>query len=171
MGAPSQDFERYAAARWDTLVRAGVVLGWRADQAEDLAQATLLRCFVAWEKVQRADNPDAYTYRILLNQHRDRRRRRWWGESPVDHVPEGGEGDHADRVVASDAMHRAMADLGEDQRRVVVLRHLAQLSELETAQVLGVAPGTVKSRLSRAMSHLAASPHLSDDRAGGTHDH
>lgn len=170
MRTPGEDFERYAAARWNSLVRAGVVLGCDVGQAEDLAQQTLLRCFISWSKVSGATNPDAYTYRILLNLYRDSRRRRWWGERPSAQLEEPLSPDHGELVAISHSLHRALADLGDDHRKVVVLRHLAQLSEVETAEVLGIAPGTVKSRLSRALTQLAKSPHLNDEPAGGSHD-
>ena len=59
-----------------------------------------------------------------------------------------------------------MADLDDGQRAVVVLRYFAHLSEQQTAAVLGIAPGTVKSRLSRALARLAVHPQLSDPVEG-----
>ena len=58
----------------------------------------------------------------------------------------------ADRRRVIDAMNR----LDRDDRLVIALRHFEQLSENEMADVLGCANGTVKSRLSRAMSRLRA---------------
>ena len=71
------DFSAYASARWGTLVRSAIVLGCTLDDAQDLAQTTLVRCYTAWPKVQQAADRDAYVYRMLLNCHRDNRRRRW----------------------------------------------------------------------------------------------
>lgn len=157
-----EDFTAYAGARWGALVRSGVVLGCTLDEAHDLAQTTLLRCYTSWRRVQRADNRDAYVYRILLNCHRDARRRRWWGERPTGEVPEQPTADPTAAVDVTDAVRRALADLSPQHREVVVLRHLAGLSERETATLLGVAPGTVKSRLSRALTVLGANDHLAD---------
>lgn len=156
------DFSAYASARWGALVRSAIVLGCTLDEAHDLVQATLVRCYTAWSKVQRADDPDAYVYRILLNCHRDSRRRRWWGERPAEVVPDRRVGDLTDQVAVVDAVHRALRDLTKGHREVVVLRYYANLTEQQTAGILGVAPGTVKSRLSRALAHLASNPHLSD---------
>jgi RNA polymerase sigma factor (sigma-70 family) len=50
----------------------------------------------------------------------------------------------------------AVEHLGEADREVIVCRHLLELSEAETAAVLGVRPGTVKSRLSRGLARLRA---------------
>lgn len=159
---PDGDFAAYASARWAALVRSGIVLGCTLDEAQDLAQATLLRCFTAWGRVQRATDRDAYVYRILLNCHHDSRRRRWWGEQPTERLPEPGTPDATAQVEAADAVRRALADLSPTHRQVVVLRYYANLSEAQTADILHIAPGTVKSRLSRALAHLATNTHLSD---------
>lgn len=156
------DFEAYAAARWSSLVRSGVFLGCSLEDAQDLAQTTLLRCHVAWSKVQRADDRDAYVYRVLLNCLRDSRRRRWWGERPTSRLPEGHVADGSMAVAVADAVHRAMAGLSPAHRDVVVLRYLADLSEQQTARILGIEVGTVKSRLSRALARLSSDSHLLD---------
>lgn len=163
------DFSAYASARWGTLVRSAVFLGCTVDEAQDLAQTTLLRCYTSWRRVQKADDPDAYIYKILLNCHRDSRRRRWWGERPSDALPERPTGvDDTSAVDIADAVDRALGELSKVNRQVVVLRYYAHLSEHQTAQVLGIAPGTVKSRLSRALAQLAASSHLKDLTEGPT---
>lgn len=162
------DFSEFASARWPALVRSAVVLGCTLDDAHDLAQTTLVRCFTAWRKVQAADDRDAYVYRVLLNCHRDSRRRRWWGERPTASPPERAIGDHAASVASTDAVHRALSDLSLVNRQVVVLRHLAQLTEQQTAEILGIPSGTVKSRLSRAMAQLATNDHLTDLHEGGS---
>ena len=162
--AQDDDFTAYVGARWSALVRSAVALGYDLDQAQDVVQTALLRCYTSWRKVERADDRDAYVYTVLLNCHRDSRRRFWWGERASDELPDTGVSDSAEQVVAADAVHRALADLSADHREVVVLRYYAHLSEQQTAAALGVAPGTVKSRLSRAMAQLATNPHLHDQR-------
>lgn len=155
-------FSAYAAARWGDLVRSAVVLGCTVEDAHDLAQTTLVRCYLSWGKVSKADDRDAYVYRILLNCHRDSRRRRWWGERPTSVLPERHVPDSTPQVDVTDAIRRALSDLSHEHREVVVLRHLAQLSEQQTADILRVAPGTVKSRLSRALAQLAGNSHIAD---------
>lgn len=144
-----------------------MVLGCNLDEAQDLAQTALLRCFTGWRRVRAADDRDAYVYQILLNCHRDSRRRRWWGERPTDGPPEPEPtADPGTRVASFDALQRALADLPLIHRQVVVLRHLAQLTEQQTADLLDIAPGTAKSRLSRALAQLATNDHLQDLREG-----
>lgn len=156
------EFSAYAGARWGALVRSAIVLGCTLDEAHDLVQATLVRCYTAWSKVRRADDRDAYVYRMLLNCHRDSRRRRWWGERPTDVLPDQGVPDSTTQVDVTDAVHRALRELSKGHREVVVLRYYANLTEQQAAQVLGIAAGTVKSRLSRALAQLSSSPHLFD---------
>jgi RNA polymerase sigma-70 factor (sigma-E family) len=158
-------FEQYAAAHWRRLVRAGVLLGCDVPEAEDLAQQTLLRCYLKWRHVQRADDRDAYVARIQINLLRQSRRRKWWGETAVE-VPEAPVDDATGQVDDADALTRALGTLPEAQRQAIVLRYYLHLTEQQIAAVAGVAPGTVKSRISRAMTALAASPGLLALREG-----
>ncbi|KAA1418660.1 SigE family RNA polymerase sigma factor [Nocardioides humilatus] len=161
------EYDDYVLARWPALVRSAVGLGCDPEEARDLAQTTLLRCYLAWRKVRKARDRDAYVYRILLNCFRDSRRRQWWGEVPTDALPDRpAAGDATVDADLADAVRRALADLDDGQRAVVVLRYFAHLSEAQTAAVLGIAPGTVKSRLSRALARLATHPQLSDPVEG-----
>jgi len=169
MGADG-DFSAYVSGRWGPLVRSAILLGCTLDEAHDLVQTTLIRCYTGWVRVQRADNRDAYVYRMLLNCHRDSRRRRWWGERPTDTLPDQGVPDATGRVDITDAVHRALGDLSMANREVVVLRYYADLTEDQTARVLGIACGTVKSRLSRALAQLSMSPHLADASEGQRHE-
>jgi RNA polymerase sigma-70 factor (sigma-E family) len=162
------DFSAFAAARWSALVRSAVFLGCGVEEAEDLVQTTLLKCYGAWRRLERADNRDAYVYRVLLNAHRDSRRRHWWREQPTDLADDRRTtADAAEQVAITDSVERALGDLSPVNREVVVLRYYARLTEQQTADALGVPTGTVKSRLSRALTQLAANPHLTDHAEGG----
>ncbi len=156
------DYAAYVAGRWAGLVRSAVLLGCSRPEAEDLVQTALIRCYVAWDKVSRATDRDAYVYRVFLNTRATSRRRRWWREEPRSDLPEQSVDDDTNATDLTDTVQRALAGLNEPHRRVVVLRYYADLSERQTAEVLGVPPGTVKSRLSRAIAQLAADPHLAD---------
>ncbi len=81
------DFSAFAVARWPGLVRLafGLTGDWWA--AEDIAQTALARAYVSWRRVSRADDPDAYLRRILVNTSNRRFRRRrvasaWPGSWP-----------------------------------------------------------------------------------------
>ena len=76
--------------------------------------------------------------------------------------------DRTTHVDTADAVHRAMEGLSRINREVLVLRYFVQLTEQQTADVLDVPAGTVKSRLSRALAQLAADNHLADLTEGST---
>lgn len=163
------EFTEFVAARWPRLVRSAILLGCSPSEAEDLVQTALTKCLVHWSRVRVADDRDAYVHRVLVNAFTSSRRRRWWGEKPHGDLPEradlGATGaGAAARVDAADALDRALARLTAGQRAVVVLRYYAHLSEAQTAAALQVAPGTVKSRLSRALTVLAADETLHELR-------
>lgn len=159
-----EEFSEFVAARWPRLVRSAVLLGCSPGEAEDVVQAALVRCLGHWRKVERADDRDAYVHRILVNTFTSSRRRHWTREHATAHLPEQPGSDPTAAIDLADAVLRSLDRLNRDQRTAVVLRYYAHLSEQQTAAVLGVAPGTVKSRLSRALKALADDPHLAEMR-------
>jgi hypothetical protein len=62
-----EDFSAFVVSRWPGLVRLAFGLTGDRWAAEDIAQATLARAYLAWRRVSRADDPDAYLRRILVN--------------------------------------------------------------------------------------------------------
>ena len=162
MGSRSEeDFDRFAREAWPRLRRTAYLLTGDHHLAEDLAQAALARTYGRWRSVRR-DDALAYARRTLVNLDLDRHRRRM--RRPVEvggdaadalaaqhRAPSGtGEAGSDDR----DLVVRLLAALTERERAVVVLRHYADLSEAEVARELGIAPGTVKSALHRALTKL-----------------
>ena len=160
------DFAEFVSSRWRTAVRTAMALGCSLADAEDLAQTAFLRAYVAWPKVVNADRPDAYFSRILVNAYRDTHRVRWRRERPIAEIPEAVGEDEAAAAASVDALRRAVANLSQGQREVIALRYFVRLTESEIAATLGIAPGTVKSRISRALHALSLSPNLTE--YGGT---
>lgn len=151
-----EEFSAYVLARRPHLQRSAYLLCGDAHLAEDLVQIALAKLYAAWPRVSRADSPDAYAHRVLVNAHLDERRRPWRRERPVDAVDERGAGGRTleEAEVEHDVLLAALRDLPAGQRRVVVLRHYWQLSVAEAAAMLGVSPGTVKSQTSLALARL-----------------
>jgi RNA polymerase sigma-70 factor (sigma-E family) len=154
MQESDDDFTSFMAARWPTLVRALVTLGCEPHEAEDVAQAALLRCYTSWDRVRRADDLDAYVFRTMLNVWNKSRRRRWWSERPVELLPERPETESTAAADARAAIEAALGGLTPEHRAVLTLRFVADLSEQQTASVLGVPVGTVKSRTARAIEQV-----------------
>jgi RNA polymerase sigma-70 factor (sigma-E family) len=161
----SEDFSAFAQSRWPGLVRLAFGLTGDRWTAEDIAQATLAKAYVAWWRVRRADDPDAYLRRILVNTSNRRFRRRRVTEQPGD-VPDTPTDGLADQVGERAALLAALRLLPPRQRAVIVLRYWEDLNDAEIAAALGCTPGTVRSQLSRALAKLRVSPALGegDDR-------
>ncbi len=162
-------YAQYVGEHWRDLVRAAVFLGASSHDAEDIAQTTLVHCYRDWARVTDADNQEAYVYRMLLNCLRDQRRTRWFkGRVDADAEQFGGTvADSSEAIATADAIHRALGVLSKAHREVVVLRYFVQLTESQTAEALGIAAGTAKGRLSRALARLAADHQLRELRPGG----
>jgi RNA polymerase sigma-70 factor (sigma-E family) len=160
-----EDFSAFATSRWPGLVR--LAFGLTGDRwlAEDIAQTALARAYVAWRRVSRADDPDAYLRRILVNTSHRRFRRRRVTEQPGD-PPETPVEGPADLVSERHALLAALHELPPRQRTVIVLRYWSDLSDAQIAAALGCSPGTVRSQLSRALAKLRQNPALGggDDR-------
>lgn len=156
----TDDFTDFVARRWGRLVRAAFLLGCSKTEAEDVTQATLERCMLNWRRVRLADNVDAYVHRMLINSFKSSRRRMWTREVPTADFTTFRDMDQLQHVDRADAVGRALGQLPETQRTVVVLKYYSQFTEQEIAAVLNIALGTVKSRLSRARESMSQNPHL-----------
>jgi RNA polymerase sigma-70 factor (sigma-E family) len=160
-----EEFGAFASSRWPGLVR--LAFGLTGDRwlAEDLAQTALARAYVAWRRVSRADDPDAYLRRILINTSHRRFRRRRVAEQPGD-LPDTPVDGPAELVGERTAVLAALRQLPPRQREVIVLRYWADLTDAQIADALGCSPGTVRSQASRALVKLRESPVLreGDDR-------
>ncbi len=139
------------------------------DEALDLSQEVFLNVFRTIHKFRGQSALKTWIYRIVINQARNRQR--WWRRrhradqvSLDQHVETHGEPRHPDddtsphralaRKQLAERLWGAMDRLPFDQKTVVVLREVDGLSYDEIAYSLGVAVGTVKSRLTRARQAL-----------------
>ncbi|MFF4015637.1 SigE family RNA polymerase sigma factor [Streptomyces sp. NPDC001843] len=159
---PYPSFSSYVRARQPVLLRTARSLTANPSDAEDLLQTALAKTYVAWERIEDQRALDGYVRRALLNTRTSQWRKRKVDEFVCEELPEpvpGGD-DPADRQALHDAMWRAIGKLPARQRAMVVLRYYEDLSEAQTAEVLGVSVGTVKSAVSRALGKLREDPEL-----------
>ncbi|GAA4376014.1 SigE family RNA polymerase sigma factor [Nocardioides caricicola] len=148
------DFTAYLQARQGTMLRTAYLLSGDQHQAEDLVQTTFAKLYLAWDRVRDRESVDAYARRILVNEHNSLWRRAWKrNERPTEVLPEAPVVDEYDDGTSSD-LWSAVQTLPRKARAVLVLRYYEQLSEAETAEVLGISVGTVKSQTSRALATL-----------------
>lgn len=162
--AATAEFSEFAHSRWPQLVRLGYGLTGDRGMAEDLAQTALASAYASWSRVSRADDPDAYLRRILLNAYRGGRRKRRVAEDLRPTAPEVAIADPADRHDDQAAMLAALAELPPKQREVVLLRFWLDLTEVQVAATIGCSLGNVKSQSARALAKLRVSAELADWR-------
>ncbi|GGN77938.1 RNA polymerase sigma24 factor [Actinoplanes lobatus] len=149
-----EQFHQFVVSRRAALVRTATLLtAGDAHLAEDLVQSTLTKLYVAWPAFQRADNPDGYVRRALVNALTDERRR-WWrrSERPMAEVPDRAAAEHAGDV--SDGLRAALRELPPRMRAALVFRYFYDLDVADTADALGCSEGTVKSQTARALDRL-----------------
>jgi RNA polymerase sigma-70 factor (sigma-E family) len=146
-------FNDFVVARTAALTRTAYLLTHDHQLAEDLVQTALFKAAKAWDRIE--GEPEPYVRRILYNENISRWRRR-------RHLVEAYHPTYdAPAVPGSDAdvhlsLERALAALTPRQRAVLVLRYYEDLTESETARILGIAVGTVKSSHRRALGRLRA---------------
>jgi RNA polymerase sigma-70 factor (sigma-E family) len=162
------EFTRFVEQRYAPMARAATLLAGSPARGEDLLQEALLRAFTHWGGLRDTGAAEAWVRTTMVRLLLHDRRRRWSGEVPTAELPEPANAG-ADPASA-ETVRAALRALPEDQRAAIVLRYYLDMSEAETAAALGCAPGTVKSRVSRAMATLRASHLLADEPAlpGGT---
>ena len=173
-GRARAEFERFAAAHIDGLLRSAYLMVGDRGEAEDIVQECLLRLARKWPRVRSMDHPGAYGRRVLfslvLDGGRKRSRRRI--ELSAIETPPARDGDGA-TAAALDAradLLRALGGLPARQRAVLVLRYFVDLPEAEVAAVLNCPTGTVKSSTSRGLARLreALAPGAPRATAGDT---
>lgn len=137
----------YAAHHADVARAIGLTIG-DAPLGRDAADEAMARAYQRWSTICAYDNPAGWTYRVGLNWSRSwlRRNRR------QDNRLYRPDLEHA--AAADVDLERAISELSDDHRAVVVCRYLLDWSVDQTADALHLRPGTVKSRLSRALSEL-----------------
>ena len=150
------DFEVWVTEKADALLRFAYVLTGDANLAEDAVQDALTTACARWARVSRADDPEAYVKRMVVNAHIS-----WWRrfrrrEAPVPEpvrtanaVSDGTAG-----RAESEAIWTLCATLPDKQRAAVVLRFYEELSYAEIAQLLHCAEATARSHVHRALAAL-----------------
>ncbi len=148
-------FTEFVRAHSATLFRTAYLMTGDYQRAEDLLQTTLVRVYQRWHQVEAMDLPVAYARRVLVNQTTS-----WWRRRSSHEIPSVVKEDHGwaggmDEATEHDRVWRAVLSLPKRQRAVTVLRYYEDLSEAGIAEVLGMAPGTVKSHAHAANRRLA----------------
>ncbi len=153
------DASRFFADVKDPLVGALTIRTGSRPLAEDLAQEAIARALANWPVVSTMTNPRGWVFKVAFNlstSHWRRlraRRRAEARDTTGEHPHPGPELLTVDQLVLRDAI----ATLSPRQQEVVILRHFVRMSVAETAETLGVTPGTVKTLNHRAFAQLRTS--------------
>lgn len=147
-----REFAEYVAARSRLLCTTAYLLCGDWHRAEDHTQTALTKLYLAWRRIDRRESVDAYARQVLVRTVVDEHRRPWRRERVVETLPELA--DRPDRADDRIDLLAALARLPARQRAAVVLRYWSDLGVAETAAVLGVTEGTVKSSSSKGLAAL-----------------
>lgn len=165
----SEFLERHAVLVYNLALR---LVGNPSD-AEDLAQDALIKAIKALPNFRGDSSLSTWVYRITVNTWKNRvrseKRRGLWKMVPLNLFSGGGDGEEEERQFKDDSkpldadletgekgamVQKALMELDEESRAVVVLREIEGQSYQEIAAALDIPEGTVKSRLSRARDAL-----------------
>jgi RNA polymerase sigma-70 factor (sigma-E family) len=163
-----EEFREFVTARSAALLRTAYLLAGDRAIAEDLLQTALTKTYLAWKRLGEIEAVEPYARRVLVNTATSWWRRRWHGERPTEVLPERAAPDEIEQQLERDALWRHVQALPARQRAVLVLRFYEDLSEAQTAALLDISAGTVKSQTSRALNTLRQ--RLGADRVAAARD-
>lgn len=143
-------YTEFVLGRQGRLRRAAYLMCGDAALAEDLLQEALIALAARWESVE---NPDAFVRRVIYRQ-RVSAWRRQRHEVVAGYVPDRSVTDGADERARDEEVHAALRRLPPRQRAALVLRYFEDLTEAQTAEVMGVRTGTVKSLSHQAVARM-----------------
>lgn len=146
------DFTGYVVARQRHLTQFAYLLTGDAHSAEDLVQSAFARAYRHWSTMK---NKDAYVRRCIVNEHASWWRRTWRHREVVaSHLVALVEPTTLPAVEPDDGLRSRVHALPRRQRAAIMLRYFEDLSEAQTAELLGCSVGTVKSTTARALKAL-----------------
>jgi RNA polymerase sigma-70 factor (sigma-E family) len=153
-------YEEFVNTRLGALARYAVMLTGDQHTAQDLVQETMVRVQLNWRRVARAEAPERYVKRMMINQYVDWRRGSWLRR--VFLRPDADESiavpvDHTERAADRDVIWNVLATLPRQQRAALVLRYYEDLPDAEIADMLGCTVGTARGYISKALARLRES--------------
>jgi RNA polymerase sigma factor (sigma-70 family) len=146
-----EDFGDFFAATYEPVLRALFLVTGNVPEAEDVAQEAFVRMYERWDSVRRRPNPSGYAYRTALNVYRSRLRRlRVAARRLIRPIAPDPLAASEDR----DELRRALEKIPRGQREALILVEWLGMRDEEAGEVLGVAPVTIRVRISRARHAL-----------------
>ncbi len=147
-------FSEFVAARSGSLFGTAYLVMGDYQLAQDLVQESLTKAYVAWPQIRDVTSAEAYTRRIIVTTSISWRRRRSFHELPTEVLPDGGVVDPTDHGESQEDLWRELRLVPPRQRAAVVLRFCEDLSEAQTAELMGCSVGAVKKHVSLGLAKL-----------------
>jgi RNA polymerase sigma-70 factor (sigma-E family) len=154
--AEEQEFHDFVSTRMDRWRRSAYLMCQDWHTADDVVSVAVGRLYEHWPKARDADNIDAYAQRIVTRSWLNEERRPWRRESPHEAPPQPGVIELSP-VEDRESLAALLRSLGPGQRAVIVLRFYLDHTVEETANILGISEGTVKSQSARGLAALRLS--------------
>lgn len=148
------DFEAYVQARGGALLRFCCVLCDRKQDAEDLLQEALARCYLRWGRISAMDNIDGYVQAVCVSRFYSHNRRRRVRTQPLEGANEPIVGDPASAVIWQQTLRAALRALPPRQRAVIALTYYLDQPDTAIAGQLHCSVNTVKSHRAKALESL-----------------
>lgn len=153
-------FTEFVSARSTALFRTAYLMVGDRQHAQDLLQEALTKTYVAWPRLRDVSKAEAYARRTVVTTAISWKRRRSWHERPLEVLPDRGAAASSSGADVRRWVWEQVLELPPRQRAALVLRYYEDLTEAQTAEVMGCAVGTVKSAVSQGLTRLR-------DRVGG----
>ncbi|MGY0230348.1 SigE family RNA polymerase sigma factor [Longispora urticae] len=154
MPSIADEFDSFVRTRTPALLRSAYLLTGDQHLAEDLVQSALARTHRSWKRLHEVGNAEAYTRKVMYHLQVSWWRKRRVAESMPGDLPDRGGADTTTAATLKITLQQALLKLTDKQRAVLVLRFFEDHTEAETAELLGVALGTVKSQTAKALARL-----------------
>ena len=168
--AETRAFTEFMSVRSASLFRTAYLIVGDHQLAQDLLQEALIRTYLAWPRLRDPGKAEAYTRRTIVTTAISWRRRRSFHERPTGRLPDTTVPDATEAVTTHASVVAQLRTLPPRQRAAIVLRYYEDLTEAQTADVMGCSVGTVKSHVSTGLGRLrdrmgASFPAPNDDEA------
>jgi RNA polymerase sigma-70 factor (sigma-E family) len=147
-------FSEFVEHRSHALLRTAYLVVGDHQLAQDLLQEALIKTLIAWPRIRDPSKVDAYVRRTIVNTAIGWRRRRSFHERPVDSLPEATGADQVEDVATHQVLIAHLRGLPPRQRAAIVLRYYEDLTEAQTADIMGCSIGAVKSHVSIGLGKL-----------------
>jgi RNA polymerase sigma-70 factor (sigma-E family) len=148
------EFSEFMSARSASLFRTAYLIVGDHQLAQDLLQESLVKTYIAWPRLRDVSKAEGYTRKTIVTTAISWRRRRSFHERPMDVLPDTAVPDPGEAVTTHASVVAQLRTLPPRQRAAIVLRYYEDLSEAQTAEVMGCSVGAVKSQVSTGLGRL-----------------